>query len=104
MIVQFEKDYLKELFEKGRCADKKYRLPSRIVKKYCLRVETLQSAPGIEALYPLKSLNVEGLSGDKKGVYSIRIDLKYRLEFSVHKAEDTILTVCNLLKISNHYE
>lgn len=102
MEVRFEQEYLQELFEQGKCNEKKHRFPPRIIKKYCLRVTTLQSAPHVEALYPMKSLNFEALTGDKKGVFSIRIDLKYRLEFTLEK--DGALTICNLQKISNHYD
>lgn len=104
MNVEFKKDYLQELFEKGKCTDKKIRFPSQVIKKYCQRVETLMSAPKPEALYPLKSLNFEALSGNKKGLFSIRIDLKYRLEFSIDQDSDTLLSICNLQDISNHYD
>ena len=56
MIVQFEKEYLKELFEKGKTSDKHLRFQPQVIKKYILRVMTLQDAPNIEALYPLNSL------------------------------------------------
>ncbi len=104
MNVEFEKKYLQELFETGQSFDKKHRLPQQIIKKYCLRVVTLQNAPNQEALYPLKSLNFEALTGDKIGTYSIRIDLKYRLEFTLRQEDDTSVTICNLLEISNHYD
>lgn len=38
MIVQFEIDYLKELFEKGKCSDKRYRFQPQVIRKYVLRV------------------------------------------------------------------
>jgi len=104
MIVEFEKQYLQELFEKGRSIDKKHRLPERVIKKYCLRVVILQNAPNPEALYPLKSLNFERLTGDREGIYSIRIDLKYRLEFTLRSGDDITITICSLLEISNHYD
>ena len=104
MIVLFEKDYLRELYEEGKSTDKKHRMPGPVVKKYCLRVETLRNAPFIEALFPLNSLNFEALSGDKAGMYSIRIDLRYRLEFTLQKEDDSTLTICNLQDITNHYE
>lgn len=104
MIVKFEKVYLKELFETGKCSDKHHRYQPSVVKKYALRVVTLQNAPNIEALLPLNSLNYEVLSGNKEGLSSIRIDQKYRLEFMVdiEQGEPTI-TVCTLKEISNHY-
>lgn len=105
MIVQFEKEYLKELFEKGKTLDKHLRFQPQVIKKYILRVMTLQDAPNIEALYPLNSLHYEVLSGDKAGISSIRIDSKYRLEFiTTFEGEEPKLTICSLIDISNHYD
>jgi len=105
MIVKFGKDYLRELFEDGKCTDKHHRYQPAVVKKYVLRVVTLQNAPSVEALYPLNSLKYEVLTGDKAGVSSIRIDKQYRLEFIVglDSAEPTI-TICTLEDITNHYK
>ncbi len=36
MIVSFEEEYLRELFEKGRCSDKKHRFQPQIIKGYNL--------------------------------------------------------------------
>lgn len=56
-------------------------------------------------LYRLNSLNYEVLRGDKKGISSVRINNKYRLEFTVREIMgEQIVTVCNLLDISNHYK
>ena len=105
MVVKFGKEYLRELFEEGKCSDKHHRYQPQVVKKYVLRVATLQHAPTIEALYPLHSLNYEVLAGDKAGISSIRIDNQYRLEFVVNmdSAEPTV-TICTLEDITNHYK
>ena len=105
IVVKFGKEYLKELFEEGKCSDKHHRYQPQVVRKYVLRVVTLQNAPNIEALYPLHSLNYEILVGDKAGISSIRIDNQYRLEFLVDmdSAEPTI-TICTLEDITNHYK
>ena len=105
MIVKFGKEYLRELFEEGKCSDKHHRYQPQVVRKYVLRVVTLQNAPNIESLYPLHSLNSESLVGDKAGISSIRIDNQYRLEFVVDmdSAEPTI-TICTLEDITNHYK
>ena len=34
MLVQFEKEYLAELYEKGKCSSKKYGLQPSVVKNY----------------------------------------------------------------------
>lgn len=105
MIVKFGKDYLRDLFEKGKCSDKHHRFQPSVVKKYALRVVTLQNAPDIETLFPLNSLNYEELTGDKSGISSIRIDQKYRLEFTVDTEQgEPAVTICTILEISNHYK
>jgi proteic killer suppression protein len=59
----------------------------------------------MEDLFSIHSLNYEALSGDKKGFSSVRINLQYRLEFTVTLEEtgETTLTVCLLTDITNHY-
>lgn len=104
MVVRFDKKYLEELYYEGKSSDKKYRFQPQVVAKYIRRVMILEEAPSIEALYPFKSLNYEVLSGDKAGLSSVRIDRKYRLEFIVlEENKETVVTVCTLLEISNHY-
>ena len=105
MIVTFEKTYLQELYENGQCSDKKHRFQPHIVKNYRKRIEQLQSAPTPDTLRQFKSLNFEALKGDKAGLYSIRVNEKYRIEFSLnHEFEHTLLTICNIIELSNHYD
>lgn len=105
MIVLFEKEYLRELFEEGKCSDKHHRFQPDVIRKYILRVSTLQNAPNIESLYPLHSLNYEVLVGDKAGISSIRINKQYRLEFSVElDSIEPKITICTLKEITNHYK
>lgn len=74
-------------------------------KNYVKRVVTLAEALNIEALYPLNSLNYEILSGDMKGISSIRIDKQYRLEFKVSTTDsEPIITICSIIDITNHYK
>lgn len=105
MIVTFSQIYLKELFETGRAADKKHRFQPQIIKTYQRRIEQLQAAPSPETLYQLNSLNFEALRGDKAGLFSIRVNNQYRIEFSLCSDSDRpILTICNILELSNHYK
>ena len=64
-----------------------------------------KNARGVEDLFPFNSLNYEKLSGDKAGIESVRVTDKYRLEFQTQKiGSDVIVTVCNILELSNHYQ
>ncbi len=105
MYIEFDKDYLRELYETGRTNDKKHRYQPEIIRGYYKCVMFLKRAENTEQLYQIKSLNYEALTGDKKGVSSIRINRKYRLEFTVREAAgEKIITICRLLDISNHYK
>lgn len=105
MLIEFDKDYLRELFVQGRTNDKKRRYQPEIIKGYKKCVMFLKRANNVEQLYPIHSLNYEVLQGDKKGVSSVRINRQYRLEFTVRDIlGGQIVTVCRLLEISNHYK
>lgn len=104
MIVIFSKDYLQDLFEKGRSKDKKHRYQPDIVRRYQKGILFLKGVSSIESLWKIKSLNYEVLTGDKAGLSSIRVNDKYRIEFKVEEnKEEPILTVCDIMDLSNHY-
>lgn len=106
MEITFDKDYLKELYENGKARSKKYRFQPNVVKKYIQTIDKLRAANNTEELYPIKSLNYERLIGDKKGLESVRVDNKYRIEFIssvTGEAPDTI-TICSIIELSNHYK
>ena len=105
MYIEFDKDYLQELFENGKSSDKKHRYQPEIVRGYQKAVYALLYANSVTDLFPNKALNYEVLRGDKEGVSSVRINTKYRLEFTVRQVEnEQIITICRLLDISNHYK
>lgn len=105
MIITFEKEYLQELYEVGKCSSKKHRYQPEIVRRYKFCIDTLVSAPSIELLYRINSLHYEVLKGDRAGISSIRVNNQYRIEFIVRN-EDTepAISVCNIIELSNHYK
>lgn len=104
VIVTFDKDYLREIYEQGKTSDKKHRFQPDIVRRYQQRIKTLESAPRIETLFQIKSLNYEVLVGDKAGRSSIRVNNKYRIEFTVIYQGEPVVTVCNIVELSNQYK
>jgi toxin HigB-1 len=106
MIVTFEKEYLRELYETEKTTDKKYRFQPQVVSKYIRCVDLLVGAPNLEALYKFNSLNYEVLKGNKKGISSIRANDQYRIEFIATNENETeaIITVCSIIELSNHYK
>jgi proteic killer suppression protein len=105
MEVAFEKEYLRDLYKTGKTADKKNRFQPEIIKKYQYCIDTLLGAKSIEVLYSIHSLNYEILRGDKAGISSIRVNKQYRIEFTVKdNGIEPLVTVCNILELSNHYK
>ena len=105
MQIVFQKEYLSELYYNGKSSDKKHRFQPDIVKRYTHVINTLISANGIEDLFPLRSLNYEKLEGDMKGYESVRVNDKYRVIFRSEKIEsEQLITVCNIIDLTNHYK
>ena len=44
MVIEYEKDYLEELYNDGRSKNKKYRFQKSVVMKYQRRIDTLMAA------------------------------------------------------------
>jgi proteic killer suppression protein len=105
MIVTFEETYLKELYENGKTSDKKHRFQPDIIKRYKDRIKFLMAVSSKEELYPIKSMHFEALKGDKQGKFSVRVNKQYRIEFTLNEnLKQPILTICNIVELSNHYD
>ena len=105
MQIVFQKEYLSELYYSGKTSDKKHRFQPDIVKRYTNVINALASANKIEDLFPLRSLNYEVFDGDLKGLESVRVNNKYRVLFKSEKIEsEEIITICNIMELTNHYK
>lgn len=104
MIIAFEKEYLRELYEEGKSSNKKYRFQPSVIKQYKNTIDKMRPAKRIEDLFVLRSLNYEKLTGTN-GLQSVRVNDKYRIEFSTRTEgeEPEILTICSIIELSNHY-
>ena len=102
MEITFEKDYLRELFYDGVAKDKQHRYQPHIVRKYVRVVNILDSVETPTDLFRYRSLHFEKLVGEKAGFESVRVNDQYRIEFKT-TAEGGI-TICNITKLSNHYQ
>jgi len=82
-----------------------HRFQPDIIKRYQLRIKTLEKASGPEDLYPIHSLHYEKLKGDKEGLESIRVNDQYRIEFKIENVvSEMVITICNIMELSNHYK
>lgn len=104
MEIIFSKKYLKELQLTGKTSDKKYRFQPDIVKRYRKTIDRMAAAKRIEDLYNIASLGYEKLTGDKKGISSVRVSQKYRIEFEeLRNTDEDYISICNIIELSNHY-
>lgn len=103
MNINFEQDYLSQLYYDGKCKDKRNRIHPDIVKRYIRTIDILESVEKTEELYNFHALNYEVLVGDMRGLESVRVDNKYRLIFKTSTHEnDMTTTICNTLDLTNH--
>ena len=105
MEVTFEKDYLSEMYKKGKSSDKKHRYQPEIIRKYINVINLMIDQPDTTALSKYHSLRYEKLKGDKAGLSSVRVNDQYRIEFKEKTVDDQrVTTICNITDLSNHYK
>jgi proteic killer suppression protein len=103
MEVHFNNGYLEKLYA-GLPVTGKPKYKEEVIDKFRKRVVLLANMENTAQLRGFKGLNFEALKGDKKGLYSIRVDLKYRLEFSIEKDKILVREIIFIEDLSNHYK
>ena len=105
MEILFDKEYLRQLYERGSCNDKKHRFQPQVIKKYIKVVDLMYALPNTLSLAKYNLMRYEKLAGDKSGLSSVRVNNQYRIEFEEWVKEgETIDTICNITELSNHYQ
>ena len=105
MIVIFEKDYLRELYEKGKASDKKHLFQPQIVSKYTRTIDLMKKLSNVMCLAQYGGLHYEALHGDKEGLSSVKVNDQYRIEFrEIIKGDKTIAEVVSITELSKHYK
>ena len=94
----FKNAYLEDLYQ-GKEKGKPIYNPT-IIKKFKQKIQILLQVDNVSEIYNFKSLHFEKLSN---GLHSIRIDKKYRLEFSIEKDEIYFIDILMIEELSNHY-
>lgn len=102
MIVIFDNDYLEKIYE-GKPVSGKPRFDKTVVKQFIAKVNIMKNVENSHALRPFRSLNFEKLEGHDN-LYSIRVNIQYRIEFRLENDQATLLEVAFIEELSNHYE
>ena len=100
MIVHFEDAYLDKLFT-GEPLKGKPKYSEVLVEKFVKTVLRLKAASNSVELNNIRSLHFEALKGDKTGLFSVRVDDSYRLEFRLTK---DMIEIIHIEQMSKHYQ
>ena len=104
MIVIFEQEYLRELYEDGRVSDKKHRFQPQIVRKYTRVVDLMIELDDVSGLAKYGGLHYEHLHGNKEGLSSVKVNDQYRIEFREFvDAGKKYAEIVSITELSNHY-
>lgn len=79
----------------------KQKFSKEVIKQYQAKVRVLTVIENLKDLYPIRSLNFEALSGNRKGQFSIRLNKQFRL--IIIEVEDELIEI-EIIEISKHYE
>lgn len=103
MEVYFNNTNLEKLYV-GLPVTGKLKFNKEIIEKFKAKVDIIKNAGNTTELRLIRSLNFEALKGNKKGLYSIRVDLKYRLEFKIEKNKISVCEIVYIENLLNHYK
>ena len=81
-----------------------WRLAKELVIQFKKTVLRLKQVDNSQQLRQFRGLNFEALKGDKKGLYSVRVNQQYRLEFQLENDNITLVEVVLIEELSKHYE
>ena len=103
MLVTFENDYLEKLFT-GDTSKGKLKYSDVVITKFKKIILILKNVESSIELSKFRGLNFEALKGNKKGLYSIRVDYGYRLEFKLENDVIQLTEIAIIEELSNHYK
>ena len=100
MQIKFNNDYL-ELLYQGKETKKKPLYNDEVLTQFKKKVLILEKVESTQELKKFKSLRFKPLKGEKKGLFSIRINQSYRLEFKI--INEQTIEVILIKDLTNHY-
>jgi toxin HigB-1 len=103
MLIKFTNVYLEKLYA-GKPVKGKSIFSNEVVVQFKKTVLKLEQADNTVQLRQLRSLHFEALKGNKKGIYSVRVNQQYRLEFKIENDSITLVQIILIEALSKHYE
>jgi len=103
MLIKFNSVYLENLYA-GKPVKGKAVYSKEVVLQFKKAVLRIEQAENSNQLKQFRSLNFEALKGNKKGLYSVRVNKQYRLEFRLENDNITLVEIVLIEDLSKHYE
>jgi toxin HigB-1 len=103
MLIQFNDLYLENLYL-GKLIKGKPLYNIEVIIKFKKTVLKLEQTENTAQLKQFRSLNFEALKGNKKGLYSVRVNKQYRLEFKIENDKIKLIEIILIEALSNHYK
>lgn len=97
--IRFRNNKLEKQYTNHREAEKAY--PREVARKYIQRINIIKKALTINDLVIQRILRCHPLTGNRKGLWAIKLTGYYRLLFSL---EGDQLEIVRIEKVSKHYE
>ena len=79
MIVTFDKEYLKELYETGKANDKKHHFQPEIIRRYKRCIDIMINVSNITALYKYNGLNLKNYQEIEKNFVPLESTINIEL-------------------------
>ena len=99
MEIRFRTSLLRKSFEDYALAERKY--GDTVARKYIQRVTLLKQARNLAEVMAVRSIRCHPLKGSRKGQYSVSLDFRYRLIFTV---SGDALEIAWIEEVSKHYD
>lgn len=103
MIIKFKNTYLENLYI-GKPLKSKPLYSKEVIIQFKKTVLRIEQADNSSQLKQFRSLNFEALKGNKKGLYSVRVNKQYRLEFKLENDKITLTEIVLIEELSKHYK
>jgi proteic killer suppression protein len=100
MKIIFNNDYLESLYQ-GKESKKKPLYNEEVLIQFKKKLLILQMIESTKDLKKFKSLRFKPLKGEKKGLFSIRVNQSYRLEFKI--INEQTIEIILIEDLTNHY-
>jgi len=103
--LSFTDKKLEQLYTEGKSS--KYKLQAHVIEGFFKACANLRASETVGHLWGFKSLHFERLKqgGKKSGLYSVRVDKSYRLEFRIEweDGKEDRISKYVISELSNHY-